>query len=231
MDYPRIAYSSTGAFSQHSQLQRLVWLLCSLTQGRQISSIWRQGGKKKKKAHSNRKRRPGTWRQRGKPEEEVSSYQRGWKLTVPKTVPFNPDAYILILIKPPLWPVSNKSCWLIPTLWSRIGWEEVNGPFKSHTKSPQNVGNITKKCLSSAKQQLMVCSAPAPLRFCCYLCQTLFSQNPTRSLTLESHRSSLNNDADCPFLPYLLLVRSLTDWHAASVIMTWFFFFICNLIG
>lgn len=52
--FPRIAYSSTGCIQPTLQsATALVWLLCSLTQGRQISSIWRR----KKRAHSNRKRR------------------------------------------------------------------------------------------------------------------------------------------------------------------------------
>lgn len=74
--FPRIAYSSSGSGSSSGCIQptvqsatALLWLLCSLAQGRQIGSIWRR---KIRPTQTGREdKRPGTRRQRGKPEEEA----------------------------------------------------------------------------------------------------------------------------------------------------------------
>lgn len=71
--FPRIAYSSSsssGCIQPTVQsATALLWLLCSLAQERQIGSIWRR---KIRPTQTGREdKRPGTWRQRGKPEEEA----------------------------------------------------------------------------------------------------------------------------------------------------------------
>lgn len=74
--FPRIAYTSSSSSSHSGCLKptvqsaaALLWLSCSLAQGRQIGSIWRR--KIRPTQTGKEDKRPGTGGQRGKPEEEA----------------------------------------------------------------------------------------------------------------------------------------------------------------
>lgn len=124
------------AFSQHcSQLQRSSD--CCVRSHRENKWVPYEDGKKGPTQ---------TGREADRPKHR--SLRKRPFLSVWMEVPFNLDAYILNLIKPLLWPISNKSWWLILTLRLWTGWEEVTGAFLKPRKVSLRCPEYPKKVFS-----------------------------------------------------------------------------------
>lgn len=130
---------SQDCLHQQQQPQRVLEANSAVSCSAALTFVFARAGetnwfhmKTENKAHSNRKGRQEArnWRAAWKARGRGLSYQFEWKSghNSSKTLPFSPDIS-WAPIKPPLWPVSNKSQRLILTLRLNTGWEEVNGPL------------------------------------------------------------------------------------------------------
>ncbi len=145
---PGLLTAALGAFSQHcSQLRRLSDFCVHSRRG----DKWvpyedgKRGRLKQEEKHIGQALEGSVESLRKRPF--LSVWMEVGTVNSSKIDPFNPDAYILNLIKDLLWPISNKS-WLM-------------GHFKA-TQSLPEMFRVSQKCLSSAKQ-LTVHEAPPPL--------------------------------------------------------------------